>query len=332
MTWFQQLTGIDEESPEQVRSQLIVDGDCLVCPNSKRIAFGRLETPTLAELRARALAAKSKPGRLTLREVVGDVRKLHAESANAGALFQVASQFNLLEMSRPSVTPERGVGIYENDGTQGPACAISCGAGTIYRNYFASVGDQIGQSAMNQIKCSADLGELLGNHDGQLWKMQNGYLFPSDSGLKEITEKLEMADETDLDRYRASLRIGLQWHTAVTLPGTSHRVSQAYCSALPVAYGNQPKQQWTEFAGLVLEAAYESTICAAIINAIETGSNKLFLTTIGGGVFGNDDHWIFAAIERAIRQYQNHELDVAIVSYGSPRRSVADLVAKLSNH
>jgi hypothetical protein len=121
---------------------------------------------------------------------------------------------------------------------------------------------------------------------------------------------------------------------AVTLPGASHRVSQAYCSALPVAYGRQPKQQWTEFARLVLEAAYESTICAAIINASETGSYKLFLTMIGGGVFGNDDNWIIAAIERAIRQYehQNHELDVAIVSYGSRKPSAADLVAKLSKH
>ena len=98
------------------------------------------------------------------------------------------------------------------------------------------------------------------------------------------------------------------------------------------ARSTKPGDCGTEFAGLVLEAAYESTICAAIINATETGSNKLFLTTIGGGVFGNDDHWIFAAIERAIRQYQNYELDVAIVSYGSPRRSVADLFAELSNH
>ncbi len=328
MTWFQQLTGIDEESPEQVRSQLIVDGDCLVCPNSKRIAFGRLETPTLAELRARAIAVKSKSGQLTLREVVGDVRKLHADPANAGALFQVASQFNLLEMSGPSVTPEGGVGIYEHDRTQGPACAISCGAGTIYRNYFVPVGDQIGQSAAHQIDCSADLGGLLGNRDGQLWTMQNGYLFPSDSGMKEITAKLKVADEADLDRYRASLRIGLQWHTAVTLPGASHRVSQAYCSALPVAYGRQPKQQWTEFARLVLEAAYESTICAAIINATETGSNKLFLTMLGGGVFGNDDRWIIAAIERAIRQYERNDLDVATVSYGSSNPTTARLVER----
>ena len=59
---------------------------------------------------------------------------------NAGALFQVASQLNLLEMTGPEVTPEDGVTIYQDDRTQGPACAIAAGAATIYRNYFAPVG------------------------------------------------------------------------------------------------------------------------------------------------------------------------------------------------
>lgn len=72
---------------------------------------------------------------------------------NAGALFQVASQFNLLEMQSHHNTPESGVGIYGSDSTQGPACAIASGAGTIYRNYFVPVNGQIGQSKDNQIDC-----------------------------------------------------------------------------------------------------------------------------------------------------------------------------------
>jgi len=50
-------------------------------------------------------------------------------------LFEVASQINLLEMINQSSKPEDGIGIYEYDNTQGPKCAIACGAGTIYRNY-----------------------------------------------------------------------------------------------------------------------------------------------------------------------------------------------------
>ena len=33
--------------------------------------------------------------------VTGDVRQMHQSPENAGALFQVASQFNLLEMISP---------------------------------------------------------------------------------------------------------------------------------------------------------------------------------------------------------------------------------------
>nr|WP_236649372.1 hypothetical protein [Rhodopirellula sp. SM50] len=72
------------------------------------------------------------------------------------------------------MTPERGVGIDEDDHTQGPAWASVCGAGTIYRNYFADVGGQIGQTAETHIDCSADLGRDLGNIDERLWTMRNG--------------------------------------------------------------------------------------------------------------------------------------------------------------
>ncbi|TWU21542.1 hypothetical protein Pla52o_37290 [Novipirellula galeiformis] len=348
MTWFEQLTGIDEVSPEYVRSQISVEDDCLVLPNDNRIAFGRLETPTLSELRARVAAAAPSPGRLKIREMIADVRQLHADVTNAGAMFQVASQFNLLEMTGPSVTPERGVGIYEHDRTQGPACAISCGAGTIFRNYFAAVGDRIGQTADHQIDCASDLGVLLGNQNGKLWGMQNGYLIPTDEGLQQISTTLQRADEAERDHYRSTLRIGLQWNTAVTLPGARHRVSQAYASALPVAYGRQPESQWADVARLVLEAAYESTFCAAILNR-QSGipaaansprpstpqsrvakqapsSNKLYLTLLGGGVFGNADAWIIDAIERSLQRYRDVDLEVAIVSYGASKPAVASLV------
>jgi hypothetical protein len=57
--------------------------------------------------------------------VTGDVWRMHLLPENAGALFQLASQFNLLEMTGPEVTPENGVvTIYQHDHTQGPACAI----------------------------------------------------------------------------------------------------------------------------------------------------------------------------------------------------------------
>ena len=96
---------------------------------------------SLQALRERVKTARGLPGRLKVGVATGDVRQMHRLPENAGALFQVASQFNLLEMTGPEVTPEDGVTIYQYDHTQGPACAIAAGAATIYRNYFAQVGE-----------------------------------------------------------------------------------------------------------------------------------------------------------------------------------------------
>jgi hypothetical protein len=328
MTWFETLTGFPEESPQQVRENITVDGQTLTSQrNGKAFVFGQLETPTLAALRERVHASGFKTGRMSVREVVANVQHLHTDVSNAGSLFQVASQFNLLEMVSPDVTPERGVGIYERDRTQGPACAVAAGAGTIYRNYFASVNGQTGQSANNQIDCLADIGAALGNTEGRLWEMRNGYALASQSGLVEIAHRLQASTESELDRLRQLLRIGIQWNTQVTLNDSRHTVSQAYCSALPVAYSHHPSHLWAPFARLILEAAYEATFCTAILNAMSNGSNRLFLTLLGGGVFGNETGWIIRAIQRPLTLYRDVELDVAIVSYGAPNPSIQQLVS-----
>jgi hypothetical protein len=91
-----------------------------------------------------------------------------------------------------------------------------------------------------------------------------------------------------------------------------------FCSALPVAYTNVPTEQWQPFAELVLEAAYEATLWAAVINARRGASNVVFLTRLGGGVFGNDDAWIDSAMKRALTMVRDFGLDVRLVSFGTP--------------
>src|SRR3984893_13445510 len=118
--------------------------------NGKSFGIGELELVPLQALRERVKSAGGPPGRLKVSVVTGDVRQMHQSPKNAGALFQVASQFNLLEMVSPAVTPEHGVTRYQDDHTQGPACAIAAGAATIYRNYFAPVGGGLGQTAKRQ--------------------------------------------------------------------------------------------------------------------------------------------------------------------------------------
>jgi hypothetical protein len=324
--WFEKLTGFKETSPDVVRANLDVTAETITSRiNGRSMVFGHLETPSLEELRLRALKAGSGNGRLVLSEVVSDVQRLHADARNAGALFQVASQFNLLEMVSPSYSPEDGIGIYQYDPTQGPACAVAAGAGTIYRNYFVEVNGRIGQSAENQIDCLRDMGNLLGNTNDRLWEMLNGYALASEAGLTEISGSIASMTEPERDTLRQALRIGIQWGAEVTLTDCRHTVSQAFCSALPVAYSAHSAALWADFAALILEASYEATLYAAVLNLAKTGNNKVFLTALGGGAFGNSPDWIFAAIQRAIQIFADYPLHVVIVSYAVPNHRIQDL-------
>lgn len=130
--WFKDLTGFQEESPENVKSNLIVENDYFISlANSKKFTFGKLEIPSLEELRNQNPQINNYNGKIRVSEIVADVKNLHNLAENENALFQVASQFNLLEMINPNITPEMGIDRYEFDRTQGPICAMSCGAETI---------------------------------------------------------------------------------------------------------------------------------------------------------------------------------------------------------
>jgi hypothetical protein len=316
MTWFETLTGFSETPTDQVRERLRVEGNKLTSlANRATYTIGTLEIPSLAQLRQQVQDLPHSQAHLSVREVIGDVKALHADTANADSLFQVASQFNMLEMTGPDITPEQGVGRYEHDHTQGPFCAIACGAGTLYRNYLVPLQDQIGQSASRQIDCLADIGAALGNDGNKLWRMQNGYMLATRSGLQEISRRLQAMTEADRDQLRGLLRIGLQWNTQVTLQGCTHTVSQAYCSALPISYNDLEDDLWSAFAPLILEASYEAVMCAAVLNAARNKNNTVFLTSIGGGAFGNPREWITDAMERSLDLFHGHDLDVAIVGY-----------------
>ena len=330
MTWFRQLTGCDEASPHEVRQLLKVEGPRLAsAANGKSWQCGTLLVPSLAELRQQVAELPTAAGDTTVHQVVANVQQLHLDVANRHALFQVASQFNLLEMVSPGVTPEAGVGRYEDDFTQGPACAIAAGAGTIYRNYFAKVDDQVGQTADRQIDCLADFGTTLGNTDQRLWQMRNGYALPTPEGLREVHDRLVAMDEPARDQLRQTLRIGLQCDTEVTLDDAGHTVTQAYCSAMPVAYTSHDDDLWEPLARLVLEAAYEATLAAARINHHRTGCNRVFLTLLGGGAFGNRQSWILDAARRSLEIHANSGLQVTIVSYGAPHAGVTHLLREV---
>jgi hypothetical protein len=337
LDWFETLTGFQETDYAKTRARFVVDGDRLKSlVNGKSYVVGKLELASLKTLRQRAKSFTGPSGRLKVSLVTGDVREMHRQPQYGGALFQVASQFNLLEMTGPNVTPEDGVTIYQYDRTQGPACAIAAGAATIYRNYFARVGDAEGQTRERQLNGLAEIGaalsEALRTPVESLWEMKNGYAQCSQSGLAAITEHILSASPDHVEMLRGELHIGV--HSDVEVTDAKHKypapvVSQAFCSALPVSYnGHIPSARWKAFASLVLEAAYEATMWAAVLNAQRGASKIVLLTSLGGGAFGNADDWIRAAIQRSLDMFLGIDLDVRLVSYGTPTSAMQSLVKR----
>jgi len=336
MDWFERLTGFREDGYEATRARLAVEGGHLVSAvNGLRYGIGQFDTPTLGTLRATAPAGLPRRGtRTRVSCLTGDARALHRDPELAGATFQVASQFNALEMVGPNVTPEHGVTRYMHDPTQGPACAIAAGAATIWRNYFAPVDGELGQTATRQIDTLAGLGAALSGRLERpvrsLWEMRNGYALATPDGLRDIGRALAEASEELRDQLRAELAVA--WHRDVDVtdvPGEARpRVSQVFCSALPVAYTRLPPSAWEPFARLVLEAAYEATLRIAAATAADGGSAVVLLTRLGGGAFGNADSWIEDAINRALRVVEFEGLDVRLVSFGADHPSFVRTAAR----
>lgn len=334
--WFERLTGFKEGPYEWTRNQMTVREEVLrSAANGQSFQIGRFEMVSLAELRARSVVRPQSEPRSRISVVVGDVRRMHAMPGNENALFQVASQFNALEMVGPDVSPEDGVTRYELDRTQGPACAIAAGAATIYRNYFVPNGDQTGQTTARQIDGLSDLGfvlaRTLGTSVADLWTMKNGYAMATLPGLERIADRIDSLTPEQVDELAGHLRFGLHSDIEVTDSPTrpSPIVTQILCSALPVAYGRHPVKAWRVFGQLVLDAAYEATLLAARLNQLRGKSNVVYLTLLGGGAFGNPTGWIFKAIEGAMKKTIHFGLDVRLVSYGPPSDDVESFVRQI---
>lgn len=319
MKWFERLTGFAETDYASTQSRLkVVDGRLHSDATDRTYGAGRLQFVSLAELRDRS-QNRSRNGRLQIGDLFGDIRCLHTDPANAGATIQVASQFNMLEMVSPRITPEHGVSRYESDPTQRPACAIAAGAGTIFRNYLVPMCDQIGQSAARQLDglqgIGVEIGRQISTDPADLWQMKNGYALPEPAQLARIETHLRSLDEPARDALRGLLRVGYHADVEITETGAAQKtiVSQIYCSALPVSYSGIAAVNWSSFASLILEAAYEATFHCAILNAANGGSNRLLLTRLGGGAFGNRDEWIDTAIRRSTAMFKDCNLKILFV-------------------
>jgi hypothetical protein len=175
-----------------------------------------------------------------------------------------------------------------------------------------------------------DMGIALGNENDTLWQMKNGYLLPTKEGLERINERLAQSNAASRDALKQLYRVGIQWDTEVTLNHARHTLTQVYCSALPVAYTDFPHVQWEPFARMILKAVYESTLHTALLNFHYTGNNKVYLTLLGGGAFGNRTEWIYDAMKMVLRNFAHYPLEIYIVSYRHSKQETVDFIKDIS--
>lgn len=311
--WFERLFGFEEGDWASTQRAFHLEGSRLRSRvNGRTFAIGTFSTPSLAWLRAQTDGAAA--GRLELRhEVIGDVLELHARPENRDAVFQVASQFNCLEFAGPEVVPEDGVTGYAFDPTQGPACSLAAAAATVVRNYFADVGGVPGQTRERQLDNLDALAQQLGER-GAYWDVVNGYTRSDEARLERLRAVL---DGRDREALLGAVKVGLHRDVEVTFatrytePAEPTHVTQVFCSALSCGYTRVGLDHWEPLATLVLDAAYEATLRAAVL----AGQRRVWLTLLGGGAFGNRREWITSAIGRALARMERVDLEVCMAHH-----------------
>lgn len=269
----------------------------------------------LGKTDARAVPQRTEP--LTFKNIVADTQELHQDPQNGGAVFQVASLFNCLEMSGPEIPPEDGLTAYCHESTQGAICSLSCPAGAVFRNYFLNDGAQV--------DCLSGVAELVRNRQEGFWSLRNGYCLPRVAEKIAVLGRLVEEKKVDVEDMRGRVKVGILWDTEVR--GCSHRVCQVRCSAIPVSLAKPTKaSHWAPFACEMLDASYRATLAAAALLARARGERvKVFLTALGCGIMGNRTRWITRGLNHALEAFVNAPLDVALVHVGQPQAPFLEL-------
>jgi hypothetical protein len=113
-------------------------------------------------------------------------------------------------------------------------------------------------------------------------------------------------------------------------------VDQVFCAAMNIGQGmsgavNKRVPQSSEKCQFILDTDYEATY----LSAIKHQRRHLFLTLIGGGVFGNSKRGIYEAILKAHQKWANHpssRLETVSIVLFSDRDFLSSFPGDLKQH
>jgi len=231
-----------------------------------------------------------------------DVINLQGDLENLNGTFQAASNFNGVEGISEYKTPdsETFTEDYIYDRTQGPAASLGAPGAAITRvhaAFYNKNGDPFEwrQTGVKQIEFLDQVSEH--------FPTINGYVIQDPDKQPEFPK--EGTDE--YDKLLDITKIGIHKDVQIVfgqrgfrfrpLGRTDQYVDQVFCAAMNMRQGmsgqrNSRISNAREKALFILRSAYYGSYLAAVVNK----RKKLYLTMIGGGVFGNEKSDIWKAI------------------------------------
>lgn len=312
--WFQRHFGFTETAEEvykHIRLETHPDRiDLISDANNRRISAGlfNLRTPSsYAQLPMRGGGhfhiIQGRGG-----EELNDINLLQNHPDFDGATFQVASNFNCLEVPSHSRSAADGISGYAIDYTQGPACVTPTPGGVMYRNYFVPVGGCVGQieKDVNLLeKCPIEVvhGKAIIRHPENL---------PEFDWADEENYQVGVHENMELTLKRA--------HRMTYVDAEPGRmVHHVLASSFSLHNYVRPAEKVMEIVGHMLKSEYKTTLLAATDHSIRypsrSGSRKCVLTLIGGGVFLNPLPLVCGAIEANEELIVGSGLDVYLQCY-----------------
>jgi len=203
---------------------------------------------------------------------------------------------------------------YTGDRTQGPAASIGAAPAAIARVHAAFYDDEKPssewrQTADHQIELLGDLKEYFPVVNGYVVDLDKAEPLPKEKDeLKKLSDRVKVAIHRDVDAPVCSYS-GMQTEVVAEVP----RVNQLFCAAVNVGQGfsgmaNQAAPESRKKVMFILKADYRATYYAAAA----LGCKRIYLTMLGGGVFGNDKEDIADAIARVHEEFCKQGLHVAL--------------------
>jgi len=321
--WFQIIFGV-KESKTNVYNHITCEenegNSIIVCKNSgNKYNAGQFMVRNISSFNLSPrgngkLFIIAGNGRASKKFELIDVTINQSLPENDGATYLAASNYNCLEFVNNYQTASHGISGYVYDPTQGPFCAIAAPQSILYRNYFVNVNGKIGQ-----IETEINLLE------NTPVEVDHGYAIITRSDEEKL--KKSSFDWKDLNNYKVGVHRNCQLLLTkakvprfLSLIQDPNRIVHHVYSAAFNFNGSVHESPFTrEIRDQIIEASYRCAILSAWENSIEypnrAGSNKLYLTLLGCGVFGNSVEDVARIISKCTDLIIDSGLDVYVVCF-----------------